>query len=344
MPQNRRFLLHLLVTQEKKPLVLGGILLLVLLLFLGLSLLFIIATRSSLNPEWVRGAFKNSLAQLVSQELSATLEKNQLPADGRATTVLIASLLNQNGEEKPAIKVEVLEGELSVTPAESGELFQNFLLQAGQKPGVVKLKVQAGFLEKTLSLTLFDPNPPSVPRVDFPVAGSTLANSKPEIKGKASPGTRITLFTDAFENGVGESNEQGDFTITPNTPLKNGPHLLRVVAENQYGLKSLPSEPIKITIDAKALSLDLTNLRLSPNPVKGGEVVSVFVPASTEVSQVFLLLANERHELKNRYGSSIFSGRIIAPNAPGSYSINLMAQDQNDNTTNFNNAATLKVQ
>jgi len=348
MTKPHRFLRHLVSIQSNKPLFLGGVIFLSLLIIISTSVLFILAVKKpKLSSETATQVVRNAFAKLISQELEASLEKEFLPADGKSTVVLSASL-NTGGpaeakEMLPSLEVEVLEGDLTLLKKEEKELFTLYTFQAGTKPGRAKLEIKAGLLKKTLSLALFDPTPPSPPTIEAPQNESVLGNTRPSVAGSAQAHSTITLFIDAFENGRAETDDKGLFSVTPETPLKNGPHLIRLVAENRYGIKSLPSESIKITIDTQALEVDLDNLRLEPNPVSRGEMVNLFVPASLETSELFVILSNTQYELKNRYQSSVFSGRIIAPKTPGNYPLTLLAYDKAKNTTFFSNVATLNV-
>jgi len=347
MNKRQRFFAHLKTIQANRPLLLGGIVLLSLIIIAVTSLAFVVTTRKAvLNAETAGQIVKDTLAKLISQEIEFRLEPSLLPADGKSTATLTVALNNKTSktaDELPPVQLEVAEGELTIVSREKKELFTIFLIRAGTKAGPAKLSIKAGLLEKPVSLTLFDPTPPPTPVIKSPLPESTLGSSRPNISGIAQKETKIILFTDSFENGQAETNAEGFFTLTPVNPLKNGPHLVRVIAENKYGVKSLPSEAIRITVDIKSLSVDLENLRLTPNPVTKGEIVNVFVPAAPETHRLFVIINGVQHELKDRYQSSVFSGRIIAPPQPGNYPIAIISQDAALNSTATSQAATLTV-
>jgi hypothetical protein len=346
MAGKRRFLTHLSTIRAGRPLAVGSVILLAILIVAATALFFFFFThRTTVSVDTTSGFVKNTLAKFISQELDATLDTDRLPADGKSTTILTATLMSGGSvaSDQSAIVAQAVSGDVAISPQDKSQLFQRFLIKAGRQAGPVKLTVKAGLLEKTLTLTLFDPTPPATPVIKSPASGDTTSSSKPEIKGSAPAGSKVTIFVDAFEAGSGQTNDQGNFSVIVNDTLKNGPHLVRAVAENQYGVKSLPSDTVRINVNTKALTIDLDNLRVTPNPVARGEIFSVFVPASVETTQLFVILNNVQYALTDRYQSSIFSGRLTAPKAPGSYPLTILAQDSARNSTFFNNAITLKV-
>ncbi len=94
-----------------------------------------------------------------------------------------------------------------------------------------------------------DTKAPDAPVVMSP---SDLADGTGPITGTAEPGVTV-IVRDENGNviGEGEADENGDWTVTLDEPLKDGAHDLEVIGQDDAGNKSAPT-PTTVDVDTKA--------------------------------------------------------------------------------------------
>ena len=80
--------------------------------------------------------------------------------------------------------------------------------------------------------------------------GGVTDDTLPGIKGKAEPNSTVTVFDGTKLIGTTTADANGDWTLTPTSPLLNGLRSLTVVATDAAGNPSAPSDPYTINIDA----------------------------------------------------------------------------------------------
>ena len=72
----------------------------------------------------------------------------------------------------------------------------------------------------------------------------------PQVKGTAEPGSTVTVFADGKPIGTTTTDPQGNWTLTPTSPLPNGPVALTAIAADAAENPSAPSDPYPIVVDS----------------------------------------------------------------------------------------------
>lgn len=90
-------------------------------------------------------------------------------------------------------------------------------------------------------------------QLEAPVSagGSPTSIKQPVITGTAQPGLTVTLYDGATVIGSATADTDGNYSITPASPLSVGTHTLTVRADNGAGSTSTPSAPLTLSIVAK---------------------------------------------------------------------------------------------
>jgi hypothetical protein len=96
--------------------------------------------------------------------------------------------------------------------------------------------------------------------------GGTTDDAMPTISGSgARPGDRITLSDNGMFIGAAIVDSNGNWSVTPFSPLPNGPHTFTATETNfSTGMMSSPSAPVSIVIDAPTMPAT------PPAPIIGG--------------------------------------------------------------------------
>ncbi|WP_257127447.1 Ig-like domain-containing protein, partial [Burkholderia sp. MSMB1078WGS] len=114
-------------------------------------------------------------------------------------------------------------------------------------------------------VVVVDTTAPSKPTIDHitdnagdtlvPIAsGGTTSDATPVLDGKGEPGATIEVIVDGEPVGTTVVNEDGTWTFEPETPLADGEHQIEVVAQDDAGNRSEPSEPVVVVVDTTAPS------------------------------------------------------------------------------------------
>ena len=72
----------------------------------------------------------------------------------------------------------------------------------------------------------------------------------PTFTGTGTPGDTISLFVDGVLAGTGVVDGNGNYSITPSSPIADGAHNITSQATNVAGLTGPASNPLSITIDS----------------------------------------------------------------------------------------------
>ncbi|WP_194293017.1 Ig-like domain-containing protein [Streptomyces smaragdinus] len=97
-----------------------------------------------------------------------------------------------------------------------------------------------------------DSTGPAAPVITSPAAGSTTADSTPDITGTGEPGATVEVFVDGTAIGVTTVAPDGTWTFTPTTPLADGPHTVTATQTDAAGIVSPVSAPVDFTVDTGA--------------------------------------------------------------------------------------------
>lgn len=83
--------------------------------------------------------------------------------------------------------------------------------------------------------------------------GGLTNDAVPTIKGKAQPGTTVTVYAeDGSVLGTAPVDSLGQWNVTPSSPLTEGQHTLTAVAKDSEGRTSEPSGGFQFTLDSTA--------------------------------------------------------------------------------------------
>ncbi|WP_162804640.1 Ig-like domain-containing protein, partial [Tritonibacter mobilis] len=83
-------------------------------------------------------------------------------------------------------------------------------------------------------------------------SGDLTDDATPTVSGTGTPGDTITLYDGDTEIGSAEVDADGNWEITPSTPLDDGEHSLTVTATDPAGNESASSEAFVVEVDATA--------------------------------------------------------------------------------------------
>jgi LPXTG-motif cell wall-anchored protein len=93
-----------------------------------------------------------------------------------------------------------------------------------------------------------DTTGPAAPVITSPADGSTTNDDTPPITGTAEPGSIVTIVIDGTEVGAAETDESGDWTFQPTTPLTEGDHTVTATATDDAG-NTGPAASVDFTVD-----------------------------------------------------------------------------------------------
>ncbi|WP_157535751.1 Ig-like domain-containing protein [Microbacterium sp. Root166] len=91
---------------------------------------------------------------------------------------------------------------------------------------------------------------PAAPVITSPTNGSTTTDTTPPITGTAEPGSTVTVIVDGTPIGTAPTDGNGNWTLTPTTPLPNGQHTITATATDPAGNTGPASAPVVFTIAA----------------------------------------------------------------------------------------------
>lgn len=159
---------------------------------------------------------------------------------GTGDTGSIVTILN-NGV--PIGTAEVIDGVWSFTPdSELVEGSYHFTVTAKDAAGNTSPPSDA------IGITI-DTQAPDAPFITSP--GSPAVTNQPElpISGTGEPGSTITLSNGSTVIGTAEVDPEGNWTITPDSPLTEGNYTLTATATDPAGNVSTPSASISLNVD-----------------------------------------------------------------------------------------------
>lgn len=255
-------------------------------------------------------------------------EKTTLPADGTTQIYIDARLKNSQGQllDGSDITVTIISGQTDITKVDPppADVSRRILLRAPDQPQIITLSFVYKHLVKNLAIDIFDPTPPTAPVIKAPANGTSFTTATPVFAGEAPINTKVAIYADANFNTALEVTAAGTFSGPLQAPLQRGKHRIHAVTINKYNIQSGVSPSLVIDVQTPDPEIDLTNLRIKPNPVPAGEAFQIFIPISSNTKAVQLVLDNQLYPLRDTNQSSVFSGVIPAPKNPGIYRLSLI--------------------
>ncbi|WP_454055924.1 Ig-like domain-containing protein [Cupriavidus sp. Marseille-Q8015] len=98
---------------------------------------------------------------------------------------------------------------------------------------------------------------------------STTDDSRPEFSGKAEPGSTVEILDNGVRIGEVPVAEDGTWHFAPSEALADGTHALSVVVTDQAGNSSAPAPVLDITVDTRAVAVQITAVRDDVGGVTG---------------------------------------------------------------------------
>lgn len=182
---------------------------------------------------------------------------------------------------------------------------------------------------------------PDTPIILVPNDSDIINKTVVDIVGTAMANTEVTIYDGTEVIGTTESDSDGEFTYTTDT-LFTGTHLFVATIEGQNGV-ILESNEVRITVDDSGPATVETNL--SPSTVEPSEMFTVEVIAERGLLEVNMIIDDRSEALmEDPVDSGIYTADIIAPNAPGNYSLDIELVDQSGNDTTYEDQAILTVE
>ncbi|KVT15001.1 hypothetical protein WT24_07095 [Burkholderia sp. MSMB1078WGS] len=193
-----------------------------------------------------------------------------LPVGPGGTTNDATPVINGTGEPESTVEV-IIDGEPVGTTVVNEDGTWTFEpdtpLAEGEHQIEVVVEDDAGNRSEPSDpvVVVVDTTAPSKPTIDHitdnagdtlvPIAsGGTTNDATPVLDGKGEPGATIEVIVDGEPVGTTVVNEDGTWTFEPETPLADGEHQIEVVAQDDAGNRSEPSEPVVVVVDTTAPS------------------------------------------------------------------------------------------
>ncbi|MFH0912059.1 MAG: hypothetical protein V1807_00100 [Patescibacteria group bacterium] len=291
------------------------------------ALLVIVGTISFLYADGLTTLYQYWAALATPHvQLEITPQATNIAADSPDPIFIDIQLKNTEGQllDGSNIKLTTVSGQATIDPAtmSPADVSQRFWLQAPDQPQTIILAFSYKYLIKNLIIEVFDPAPPAKATITAPLTDTLLTTATPIVSGDAPDNTQIEIYADDLLN---TTTEVKDNHFSVNTiALRSGKHKIFAVVVNQYGIRSPASASVTIDIRTPNPEIDLTNLRINPNPVKVSESFQIFVPISSHTQAVQLMIDGRPYPLFDTNNSGVFSGVIPSPHYPGIYRLSLV--------------------
>ncbi len=192
---------------------------------------------------------------------------------------------------------------------------------------VTAVQHRNGFTAEPATATLdVDAIAPEAPTVDDP---GTLIDPTGPITGRAEPGTTVIVRdADGTELGRGETDVDGDFSVTLDAPLPEGSHDLEVVAADRVGNESDGTPATAVVPDTTAPDAPTVarqDLETPTGPVRGkAEAGSAVIVRDQDGTELGRGEADENGD---------FTVELDGPLAEGDHDVDVVAQDDDGNTS-----------
>lgn len=180
------------------------------------------------------------------------------------------------------------------------------------------------------------------PIITAPTAG-TYSQAQQTITGTAKPSSTINIYDNSQQIGSVPVGPTGKFSFQTGN-LADGAHSIYVVNIDTITTEVISnSDPVAINIDTTPPKID--QLILDPTTgIKGGDTIKVTVYSEPNLSQAAVTFNFDIVPLTASIADpSIYEGTIQAPQAPGSYSLNVLVVDELHNEGNYQDQAKIIV-
>ncbi|MBT1583660.1 Ig-like domain-containing protein [Curtobacterium flaccumfaciens] len=169
-----------------------------------------------------------------------------------------------------------------------------------------------------------DTEAPTAPVVTSP---KDLDNGNGPISGTAEPGSTVIIRDeDGNEIGRGEANDDGDFAIELDEPLDDGEHQLELIAQDDAGNESNPTETT-VDVDTEAPTAPVVT---SPSDLADGKGP---ISGTAEPGSTVIIRDEDGNELGRGEANDDGDFEIVLdePLTDGAHDLELIAQDKAGN-------------
>ncbi|MCS5493021.1 Ig-like domain-containing protein [Curtobacterium flaccumfaciens] len=178
--------------------------------------------------------------------------------------------------------------------------------------------------DETKTTVDIDTEAPTAPVVTSP---KDLDNGKGPISGTADPGSTVIIRDeDGNELGRGEANDDGDFSIELDEPLDDGEHKLELVAQDDAGNESNPTDTT-VDVDTEAPTAPVVT---SPSDLADGKGP---ISGTAEPDSTVIIRDEDGNELGRGEANDDgdFSIELDEPLTDGEHKLELVAADKAGN-------------
>ncbi|MBT1669463.1 MSCRAMM family adhesin SdrC [Curtobacterium flaccumfaciens pv. flaccumfaciens] len=178
--------------------------------------------------------------------------------------------------------------------------------------------------EETKTTVDVDTKAPTAPVVTSP---KDLDNGMGPISGTAEPGSTVIIRDeDGNELGRGEANDDGDFSIELDEPLDDGEHKLELIAQDDAGNESNPTDTT-VDVDTEAPT---TPVVTSPSDLADGTGP---ISGTAEPGSTVIIRDEDGNEIGRGEANDDgdFSIELDEPLDDGEHKLELIAQDKAGN-------------
>ncbi|NQX24992.1 Ig-like domain-containing protein [Curtobacterium sp. VKM Ac-2852] len=178
--------------------------------------------------------------------------------------------------------------------------------------------------EETTTTVDIDTKAPAAPVVTSP---SDLVDGKGPITGTAEPGSTVIIRDeDGNEIGRGEANDDGDFSIELDEPLDDGEHKLELIAQDDAGNESNPTDTT-VDVDTEAPTAPVVT---SPSDLADGKGP---ISGTAEPGSTVIIRDEDGNELGRDTADENGDFEIVLdePLTDGAHDLELIAEDKAGN-------------
>ncbi len=173
-----------------------------------------------------------------------------------------------------------------------------------------------------------------------PASGS-YSNSTIEVQGEAEYGNTAFIFVNGEEAGEADIEFDNSFAYTLQD-LEDGTYEIHVEIRDDQDTVKETSSSEQVIIDTQAP--ELVSISVDPETgVKAGDSVNVVVLSEKGLDEASILFQDEVYTMSETTTSGKYQVSLVAPDAEGDYSMDVLLVDDLGNEVQFRDQATLTV-
>ncbi|POP41210.1 hypothetical protein CHU33_23865 [Superficieibacter electus] len=182
--------------------------------------------------------------------------------------------------------------------------------------------------------------------------GQATDDTRPTLSGSGEPGSVIRLYDNGVEIASVQADADGNWSLTPQTPLGSGNHPLTVTATDAAGNSSAPSPVFNVLIDVSApvapvIASVIDDVTGDPQPLTSGQLTRDTQPAlsgTTEAGATVRIFDNgEQLGVVQADGSGNWQFTPPAALGEGTHNLTVSATDSAGNSGPASTAFTVVI-